>query len=182
MISQAETREKTEEIKSIEKVEPLSGKKILLVDDDEEVNGFLKFVLDNHGALTSSFEDAHRALETFAEKNNYYNDYYDVIILDQNLRGRKGSDLAKDLKEKQPSIPIICITGLLTTEVENKEVFSAILQKPFQNYDDIIKTIQKLIYRDKDTQSVTSQKPFFQNYPDTVAKYDTAAPNLNNVE
>lgn len=86
----------------------LEGKRILLVDDDNDILTSMQAAFEPTGALIETANNGNRAVE-LAEKNDP-----DVVILDMMLPGRSGFLVLEKIKAKKPrnSKPfVIMITG-----------------------------------------------------------------------
>jgi DNA-binding response OmpR family regulator len=87
---------------------PLDGKRILLVDDDQDILTSMQAALEPTGAQIDTASNGNQAVE-LAEKEQP-----DVIVLDMMLPGRSGFLVLEKLKARKPrnSKPfIIMITG-----------------------------------------------------------------------
>ena len=83
-----------------------SGKKILLVEDEETNMKLLTFILNRTGAeLVCAFNG--NAVRQF------YNslDMFSLVLLDVRLPDASGWDLAKEIKERRPDLPVIAQTA-----------------------------------------------------------------------
>ncbi|MBD0359933.1 MAG: response regulator, partial [Nitrososphaeraceae archaeon] len=67
--------------------EAMKGKRILIVDDEPDVNLALRIVLEDNNFIVDSFNDPLRALENF--KANLY----DLIILDIKMPKKDGFEV-----------------------------------------------------------------------------------------
>ena len=86
----------------------LQGKRVLLVDDDNDILSSLQAAFEPTGAILESATNGNKAVE-LAEKN-----VPDVIILDMMLPGRSGFLVLEKVKARKPrNAPphIIMITG-----------------------------------------------------------------------
>src|SRR3954468_7206121 len=86
----------------------LDGKKVLLVDDDNDILTSMQAAFEPTGATVDLAKDGNKAVE-LAEKNQP-----DLIVLDMMLPGRSGFLVLEKLKAKKPrnSKPhVIMITG-----------------------------------------------------------------------
>lgn len=86
----------------------LEGKRVLLVDDDQDILTSMQAALETTGATIETASNGNKAVE-LAEKNQP-----DVIVLDMMLPGRSGFLVLEKLKAKKPrnSKPyVIMITG-----------------------------------------------------------------------
>ena len=87
---------------------PLEGKKVLLVDDDNDILTSMQAVFEPTGATVEVANNGNKAVE-MAEKNNP-----DLVVLDMMLPGRSGFLVLEKIKAKKPrnSKPyVIMITG-----------------------------------------------------------------------
>ncbi len=86
----------------------LDGKRLLLVDDDQDILTSLEALFEPTGAVIETAENGNRAVE-LAEASSP-----DLIVLDMMLPGRSGFLVLEKLKAKKPpnSKPyVIMITG-----------------------------------------------------------------------
>lgn len=105
------------------------NKKILIVDDEEEIIVFMsKFLkrMNIDSVMCSSGEEAIKI---------YKQQPFDCVLLDIHLGGISGVEVLKILKEYDPNIKIIIITGSINGY--NKDVVMQIgavdyLQKPIE--------------------------------------------------
>lgn len=102
--------------------------KILVVEDNNDINNLVKEILESKYEITQSFSGTEclRILET---------DYFDLIVMDLMLPGLNGEEIIPIIKEKY-NIPIIVITAKVG--VDNLvEVLSMgaddYIPKPFNN-------------------------------------------------
>jgi DNA-binding response OmpR family regulator len=86
----------------------LDGKKVLLVDDDNDILTSMQAAFEPTGAAVETAKDGNKAVE-MAEKNQP-----DLVVLDMMLPGRSGFLVLEKIKAKKPrgSKPfVIMITG-----------------------------------------------------------------------
>jgi DNA-binding NtrC family response regulator len=83
----------------------LSGKRILIVDDEEGIRSVLADLFDGLGYKTSLEAQGKAGLD------KALSDDYDLVILDLSLPGVDGLELLRALKEAKPDLPVIIITG-----------------------------------------------------------------------
>lgn len=113
----------------------------LIVDDDHEVRSMLTSILEDEGYLVETAENGKKAI-LLCEKAPF-----DVALIDIELPDIKGTDLLAILKEKQPKIVKIIITGHPSIENAAKSVnekADGYITKPF-NVQELIGMIKKLI-------------------------------------
>src|SRR5947207_15759333 len=94
----------------------LAGKRVLLVDDDNDILTSMQAAFEPTGALIETAANGNKAVE-MAEKN-----VPDVVVLDMMLPGRSGFLVLEKIKAKKPRNAkphIIMITG--NTGVRHKD-------------------------------------------------------------
>jgi DNA-binding NtrC family response regulator len=113
--------------------------KILIVDDDEKVRLIVMENLKDHGFLpieASSGNKAIRVVET--EKPS-------LILLDFQMPGMNGIETMKEIKKKDPDVPIIFLTahGDISTAVEAMKLgaYDFIVKPP--NFDLLVLTLKR---------------------------------------
>jgi phosphoserine phosphatase RsbU/P len=92
------------------------ARKILVVDDQEDVRQALRLLLKGSGYVTEEVESPHAALASFA-----YGDH-DLIVADMNYTwdttsGQEGLWLLDQLHARRPHVPVIAMTGWSTIEL-----------------------------------------------------------------
>lgn len=108
------------------------SKKILIVDDEEEILAFMsRFLkrLDIDAVVAVSGEEA---LEKYKQEP------FDCVFLDVHLTGISGVEVLRKIKEKNPNEKVIIITGSISSD--NREKLLAMgaldyLQKPIDLAD-----------------------------------------------
>ena len=88
----------------------MSGRNILLVEDDESLGFLIKDSLDSAGWTVSRYPDGEKGLSAFLSHS------YDVCVLDVMLPNRDGFDLATEIRKYNQSVPIIFLTAKSLTE------------------------------------------------------------------
>lgn len=79
-------------------------KKILIVDDHEVVRAGVMRILDPAGVVFGEASDIPSALQMVRDEN------WDVAVLDISLGDRNGLDLVKELKQIQPTLPVLVLS------------------------------------------------------------------------
>lgn len=113
--------------------------KVLLVDDEEEFVTTLGERLRLRGIKATTATSGEQALELF------HSDLPDVVVLDLMMPGLGGLDVMKRIKEKNPQIHVILLTGRGSTiECQNGIQMGACdyLIKPI-NLIELIEKIQE---------------------------------------
>jgi DNA-binding NtrC family response regulator len=94
---------------SRKEIKAMSGK-ILLVDDEKDFLDVMSERIESRGLAVTTADSAAKALEQVAAEA------YDAIILDLMMPGMDGLETLKAIKEKNPDLQIILLTGHATVE------------------------------------------------------------------
>ena len=79
--------------------------KLLLVDDEIAFVANLFKLLSRRGYEVSAVHDGHSVLRVVQERE------FDLVILDQNMPGKDGITVLRELKKKQPHLEVVILTG-----------------------------------------------------------------------
>jgi DNA-binding NtrC family response regulator len=112
---------------------------ILVVDDDTELRKVLSSILFEEGYSVETVENGKQAIRV-SEKTRF-----DLALIDIKLPDMEGTELLHRLKERQPHIVMIIITGFPTLEnaIETvNEGADGYLLKPF-DVPKLLETIRK---------------------------------------
>ena len=104
-------------------------KNILVIDDDRNICNMLDEMLSSDNYHVETFTDSSKAVERF------YEHPFDVVITDLKMPDLSGWQVAKKVKEKNPSIPVIMITGSKTMYFEKSMAdfgVDYVINKPFR--------------------------------------------------
>ena len=122
-------------------------KKILIVDDEPDVNLSLKIVLENNGFKVDTFDDSLLALQNFREQSCLY----DLIILYIKMPKMSGYELYKEIRKIDDKIKVCFFTASEAYHEEfRKSVPASVwnedcyIQKPINNKE-LIKRINNII-------------------------------------
>ena len=83
----------------------MSLKRVLIVDDDPSVRDVLKEYLVMEGHSVTAVENGSRAYEQFRFNK------FDIVLLDINMPKMDGIETVKAIRECNPDIPVILISG-----------------------------------------------------------------------
>ena len=127
----------------VEAREAMKGKRILIVDDEPDVNLALRIVLEDNNFIVDSFNDPLRALENF--KVNLY----DLIILDIKMPKKDGFEVYKEILKIDNRVQVCFLTAGDINYRSLKETFPTLdenqfIRKPIENIE-LIKQIHKII-------------------------------------
>lgn len=105
-------------------------RKVLVIDDEDSILNVLDRFLSDMGFQVFSANTWEKGLQTF------FQDQFELIILDIFMPGRDGFELAKEMRMTRPGQKILIITGLDAGDVykhltAHEAEFSDILYKPF---------------------------------------------------
>jgi two-component system copper resistance phosphate regulon response regulator CusR len=123
----------------------LSGRRILIVEDDVSLAGFIGGELESEDFAVEMVHDGEEALATLLGERRY-----DLLILDLNLPKLDGISLLQRVKPAQPRLRMLVLTA--RSRVEDK--VSALqngaddcLTKPF-SFAELLARVQALLRRD----------------------------------
>jgi|GEM_PF-4258675 len=125
-----------------------SSKRILVVDDDENVRKLSEHVLQSAGYRTVSSESAESAIQHLRKSLQEPQDRFAVAIIDLMLPGDHGDELVTRLKQADPQIAAILITGQkeegIALENYQHYGFEDALLKPFP-MDQLLQAVSRVI-------------------------------------
>jgi DNA-binding NtrC family response regulator len=84
--------------------------RILIIDDEDSIREYLSMMLEREGYEVSASEDGKKALKLNLKQA------YDVVITDIQLPGMSGIDILTTLRDTDPTLPVIIITGHASQE------------------------------------------------------------------
>lgn len=124
----------------------LSGKKILIVDDEQFIRETIIDVVERYDCVTDMARDGREAIALLKQH------HYDLVISDIKLPHATGYDIFAQARMADKNIPVILMTGFgydpnHSIVRANKEGLSAVLYKPFK-VDQLINEIRKAIVAD----------------------------------
>ena len=123
----------------------MASERILVVDDEEGMRRLLSRVLTREGYETSAVANGAEALRLVASER------FDLVVTDIKMPEMDGLQLLAELKEYEPSLPIIVITAYGTIENAVQALRSGAydyIAKPFEN-DEIKLTVAKAFERER---------------------------------
>jgi CheY-like chemotaxis protein len=110
---------------------------VLVVDDEEMVRTVITKLLTLHGHTVHQVSSGPEALDFVASEAP------DIVFTDYGMPEMSGAELAKQLREQVPALPIVLISG--DTETRDAAPFvDAVIDKPFK-LDDLASAIQDLL-------------------------------------
>ncbi len=103
---------------------------VLVVDDEKTVLSISEKILKYCGYMVTAAENGYRAIEIF--KNDYRN--ISIVLLDFSMPGMSGIEVYDRIKEINPSVKVLLVSGFIENEVKLKAKAKGIkhfLRKPF---------------------------------------------------
>jgi DNA-binding response OmpR family regulator len=118
-------------------------KRILIVDDEPDVNFALRIVLEENNFIVDSFNDPLLALENF--KANLY----DVLILDIKMPKKDGFEVYEEIMKIDNRVKVCFLTAGDVNYRSLKEKFQTLgenqfIRKPIENTE-LIRQVHKII-------------------------------------
>ncbi len=106
-------------------------KAILFVDDHEVLARLSCEILEMHGYRAVSAFNAQEALNKFGQED------FDILVTDFRMEGMNGLELARQVHQKNPQVPVIIVTGYGPVDggkdvnacLDKEELFPALLEK-----------------------------------------------------
>jgi PAS domain S-box-containing protein len=112
---------------------------ILVVDDEPEVLKALGLNLEYFGHWVRGFTSGAEAIKAFKDGN------YDLVITDLGMPEVSGWDVTHAIKEIQPDMPVLLITGWsIELDEEQKKIVDGVIAKPFSR-DSISSAIDQVL-------------------------------------
>src|SRR5215831_767688 len=120
-------------------------KKVLIVDDEPDINTILKKVFEQNGFNADSYDDPILALENFKPGS------YDILLLDIKMPEMDGFQLYQKMKRIDSKLKVCFLTAseMYYERFRKEEEFAAIdkdlfVRKPIAN-EDLIKKINAIV-------------------------------------
>lgn len=106
-------------------------KKILIVEDDEEMRALLEDFFREEGFETDSVSNGSEAFRKLVHES------FILVLTDVRMPGLTGLDILPGIRKLQPEVPIVVITAFGSEDVREKAFTrgaTAYLEKPIQFY------------------------------------------------
>lgn len=107
----------------------VSGKKVLIVEDESLIASLYQEFLNDYGFDSTICEDGVVALTAFEQAEQAF----DVVITDQTMPNMTGTELSTELLKISPDLPIILLTGsseVLLAEATSEIGIQHFIKKP----------------------------------------------------
>jgi two-component system, OmpR family, response regulator ChvI len=121
-----------------------TSKRILVIDDEPDVNITLRKVLEKNGFIVDSYENPFLALENFKPH------YYDLLILDIKMPKMSGFSFYREIKKRDDKMKICFLTAGEMYYGSYSDIFSSLpancfIRKPITN-DELLEHIDRIMY------------------------------------
>jgi len=140
------------------------AKKILIIDDDENIRRTLSLALQNEGFTVDYVKDGQEAI------SKSFENFYNLAIVDWRLPDIEGTKLLSELKETTPKMMKIMLTGFPSMDnaidAVNKSAH-AFLVKPVK-FEDLLVKIKELLKKQEEEKEYDENK--MTNYLETRVK------------
>lgn len=120
-----------------------ANRRLLVVDDDEQIRELLTFDIAQSGYVVDSAKDGEEGLKKALENN------YDLILLDVMMPKMNGYDVCKNIRLVKPNVPILMLTakGTINDKTEGFDCGADdYLVKPF-DVQEVLLHIRALLRR-----------------------------------
>ena len=112
--------------------------RILVAEDNQDLAETYKVALENRGHMVTTVRDGIECLRTYSDflknANNESRSFFDVVILDQQMPGMDGIDVAREIQRVNLKQRIIFITGYgtqLIKKLRSLQEEVEVMNKPF---------------------------------------------------
>ncbi|ODG98287.1 hypothetical protein A4S05_09460 [Nostoc sp. KVJ20] len=120
-----------------------SGECILVVDDEAAIQEITKTSLENYNYTAITASDGMEALAIYAQ----YKEKISAAIIDMMMSKMDGATTIRTLQSINPLLPIIAVSGLVTSEqvpIDKTAEYTAFLPKPYTTQE-LLKTLNAVI-------------------------------------
>src|SRR5690348_11329641 len=142
---------------------------ILVINDEAEIREGLELLLSSEGYSVTSAETGESGLSRLEQEP------YDLLLLDVSLPDRNGLDLLRDIRQRDPHLPIVLITAYGSIDMARaafKNGAQDYITKPWSN-DELLSQVALAIegsrLREENVQLKRALKERY-NFPNIVGK------------
>jgi DNA-binding NtrC family response regulator len=117
--------------------------RILLVDDEEVLAELVHEILEEMGYKVTIYTGSAAALQAFSAAPSTF----DLVVADEKMPGMSGTELAQEILEIRPGIPIILYTDFPEIAAEKKAIkigIRAIVRKS-SRMEELVHYIRRLL-------------------------------------
>lgn len=124
----------------------MAEKKILVIEDEEDIQSYMRTFFEDHGFRTLGATDGQEGFEIAKQETP------DLITLDISMPEKSGIKTLRDLQQdpKTSKIPVVIVTGVseeLKTYIDHRKQVkppAAYVFKPI-NTDELLETVKRLL-------------------------------------
>lgn len=143
-----EPPEPPQEERPREEAQPHTGRKILVIDDEERILELISRVLEGLGHQVVTVDGGERAMESMGKER------YDLVICDVRMPGMGGQELYRQVKSKHPDLAehVLFTTGDTVSESTRaflRSVGTPHISKPFK-IEQLQKAIERVLQREEE--------------------------------
>jgi two-component system cell cycle sensor histidine kinase/response regulator CckA len=113
---------------------------VLVVDDEPTLRKLMQLVLEREGFRVLTAQNGYDAMDV----SESHRGAIDVLVSDVMMPGMDGPTLADELRETDPNLPVLFVTGSCERVPVNKDESFPIIEKPFSP-GNLVLTIRKLL-------------------------------------
>jgi DNA-binding NtrC family response regulator len=142
---------------------------ILVIDDEAEIREGLELLLSSEGYTVTSAETGQSGLARLGEEP------YDLLLLDVSLPDGNGLDLLRDIRQRDPHLPIVLITAYGSIDMARQAFKSGArdyITKPWSN-DELLAQVALAVegrrLREENVQLKRALKQRY-NFPNIIGK------------
>ncbi len=118
-----------------------ASRSVLVVEDDDDMREVVSQALSQKGYEVKAFGDGADAIEAARRES------FDLAVVDLKMPGTSGATVIKEIKKRQPELPVVVITGSLDPSQEGlNDMFNRVLYKPFRN-EELREAIEEVLSR-----------------------------------
>jgi len=128
---------------------------ILLLDDNAVQAATRQTILKRAGYFVIAALNPERTLEQF--RNDEFPSPIDLILTDHIMPGMTGAEFVRQVREFEPSVPVLVISGLAEAEDEYKGLDVHFRLKPLLP-DNLLASVHRLIERSSFDRAIAKQR------------------------
>jgi two-component system cell cycle sensor histidine kinase/response regulator CckA len=113
---------------------------VLVVDDEPTLRKLMQLVLEREGFRVLTAQNGYDAMDV----SESHRGVIDMLVSDVMMPGMDGPTLAGELRETDPNLPVLFVTGSCECVPVHKDELFPIIEKPFSPRN-LVLTIRKLL-------------------------------------
>jgi CheY-like chemotaxis protein len=126
---------------------PGHGEHVLYVDDDETMVVMVERILERSGYRVSGYHDPQEAL---AAVRQHPTDF-DFVVTDFNMPEFSGLDVARELAQIQPQLPVVISSGYITEELRDEAKLAGVrsLLEKQNTFQELSQMVGRILSQDR---------------------------------